>query len=164
MITHLIANTSGFGKSKVQDGGRGIQYQTDNILEIKYIKPWEAGGKQIGQMINWKILTSAAGGFPGGEAQGWLRYGHGIDMTQELFIMGVDLDLIGKAGAWFTCNFLIENKEEIKHLFAENEVDMNDEKAVKSFLQFQGQDKVTRFLSKYPITLEILEKAIRSMF
>jgi len=164
MITHLIANTSGFGKSKVQDGGRGIQYQTDNVLEIKYIKPWEVGGKQIGQMINWKILTSAAGGFPGGEAQGWLRYGHGIDMTQELFIMGVDLDLIGKAGAWFTCNFLIEKKEEIKHLFAENGIDMNDEKAVKSFLQFQGQDKVTRFLSKHPITLEILEKAIRSMF
>jgi len=76
----------------------------------------------------------------------------------------VDLDLIGKAGAWFTCNFLIENKEEIKHLFAENDVDMDDEKAVKSFLQFQGQDKVTRFLNKYPITLEILEKEIRSMF
>ena len=72
------SNTSGFGKSKVADGGRGIQYQTDNILEIQYIKPWVSGGKQIGQMIHWKVKTSAAGGFPGSEAQGWLKYGIGI--------------------------------------------------------------------------------------
>ena len=163
MITHLIANTSGFGKSKVADGGRGIQYQTDNILEIKYIKPWVSGGKQIGQMIHWQIKTSAAGGFPGSEAQGWLKYGLGIDKTQELFIMAVDLDLIAKAGAWYTCNYLLENIDRVKDLLIANDIDVEDEKEVKSFFQFQGQDRVAAFLSSNPITLEILEEEIKSM-
>ena len=61
-------------------------------------------------------------------------------------------------------SYLIENKDQIKHLFEENEIDMENEKAVKSFLQFQGQDKVVRFLNDYPITLEILQKQIGSMF
>ena len=163
MITHLIANTSGFGKSKVADGGRGIQYQTDNILEIQYIKPWVSGGKQIGQMIHWKVKTSAAGGFPGSEAQGWLKYGLGIDKTQELFIMAVDLDLIAKAGAWYTCNYLLENIDRVKDLLIANDIDVEDEKEVKSFFQFQGQDRVAAFLSSNPITLEILEEEIKSM-
>ena len=164
MIVHLIANTSGFGKTKVPDGGRGIQYQTDNILEIKYIKPWEVGGSQIGQMIHWKIMTSAAGGFPGSEAQSWLRYGHGIDKTQELFIMAVDLDVIGKAGAWYTCNYLIENVENFSGLLKQNDVDIDDEKAVKSFFQFQGQDKAVTFLNDNPETLKFLEQEIKEMF
>jgi len=164
MIVHLIANTSGFGKTKVPDGGRGIQYQTDNILEIRYIKPWEVGGSQIGQMIHWKIMTSAAGGFPGSEAQSWLRYGHGIDKTQELFIMAVDLDLIGKAGAWYTCNYLVENVDKFSALLKDNDIDIEDEKAVKSFFQFQGQDKAVTFLNNNPDTLKLLEKDIKEMF
>jgi len=164
MIVHLIANTSGFGKTKVPDGGRGIQYQTDNILEIRYIKPWEVGGSQIGQMIHWKIMTSAAGGFPGSEAQSWLRYGHGIDKTQELFIMAVDLDVIGKAGAWYTCNYLIENVENFSEILKKNDVDIDDEKAVKSFFQFQGQDKAVTFLNDNPETLKFLEQEIKEMF
>ena len=164
MIVHLIANTSGFGKTKVPDGGRGIQYQTDNILEIRYIKPWEVGGSQIGQMIHWKIMTSAAGGFPGGEAQSWLRYGHGIDKTQELFIMAVDLDLIGKAGAWYTCNYLVEKADQFSSLLKQNNIDAEDEKAVKSFFQFQGQDRAVTFLNENPDTLKLLEKQIKEMF
>lgn len=164
MIVHLIANTSGFGKTKVPDGGRGIQYQTDNILEIRYIKPWEVGGSQIGQMIHWKIMTSAAGGFPGSEAQSWLRYGHGIDKTQELFIMAVDLDLIGKAGAWYTCNYLVEKADQFSSLLKQNDIDAEDEKAVKSFFQFQGQDRAVTFLNENPDTLKLLEKQIKEMF
>ena len=164
MIVHLIANTSGFGKTKVPDGGRGIQYQTDNILEIRYIKPWEVGGSQIGQMIHWKVMTSAAGGFPGSEAQSWLRYGHGIDKTQELFIMAVDLDLIGKAGAWYTCNYLVEKADQFSSLLKQNNIDAEDEKAVKSFFQFQGQDRAVTFLNENPDTLKLLEKQIKEMF
>ena len=164
MIVHLIANTSGFGKTKVPDGGRGIQYQTDNILEIKYIKPWEVGGSQIGQMVHWKILTSAAGGFPGSEAQSWIRYGHWVDKTQELFIMGVDLDVISKAGAWYTCTYLVDNKEKVSDIIKQNDVDITDDKAIKSLFQFQGQDKVVNFLNDNPLTLRLLEQEIKEMF
>ena len=114
-------------------------------------------------MVHWKILTSAAGGFPGGEAQSWIRYGHGVDKTQELFIMGVDLDLISKAGAWYTCTYLVDNKEKFSDLLQENDVSADDDKAVKSFFQFQGQDKVAAFLDNNPIALEILEEEIKSM-
>ena len=109
-------------------------------------------------------MTSAAGGFPGSEAQSWLRYGHGIDKTQELFIMAVDLDVIGKAGAWYTFNYLIENVENFSGILKQNDVDIDDEKAVKSFFQFQGQDKAVTFLNDNPETLKFLEQEIKEMF
>ena len=44
MITHFIANTTGYGKTKIADSGVKIRYQVDTHLEIKNTRPWEAGG------------------------------------------------------------------------------------------------------------------------
>ena len=77
--------------------------------------------------------------------------------------MAVDLDLIAKAGAWYTCNYLLEDIDRVKDLLTANDIDAEDEKAVKSFFQFQGQDRVAAFLSSNPATLEILEEEIKSM-
>ena len=81
MITHYISNVSGYGKKKVADGGVKIQYQADTILEINRVQPWKvddkADSRQVGQCILWKVVTSSAGGFTGGGAVSWLRYGVG---------------------------------------------------------------------------------------
>ena len=80
-------------------------------------------------------------GSPGGECLSWLRYGKGIDSTQELLTLGCEIGLISKAGAWYQCDFL-EEKEPKK---------------------FQGQDKLYSFLKDNPEILTKLEGHIKEM-
>ena len=150
MITHFIANTGGMGKKKVADGGVKVRYQADTILEIAWIQAWKEKneGRQIGQAMHWKVVTSALGGFVGGEAIGWLRYGVGIDKKQEMFEQANDFDLISAAGAWYTCNFIVENPELISDLLKSNDIKPDDEEKIIKFVKFQGQHKLKEFLDE----------------
>ena len=150
MITHFIANTGGMGKKKVADGGVKVRYQADTILEIAWIQAWKDknDGNQIGQALHWKVITSALGGFVGGEAFGWLRYGTGIDYKQEMFEQANDFDLISAAGAWYTCDFLIDNPKPIKKLLEAEGIEDGDEEKLAKFVKFQGQNKLKEFLDE----------------
>lgn len=165
-ITHYIANTGGFGKAKLSDGGNKIQYQADTRMEIAgggektpAIKPWEDASKnRIGQVVNWKIICSSMGP-PGGQVQSYIRYGHGIDSTQEVLQLSLDLGFIDRSGAWFSCPFLEMNKELAKEI--DPDLDVEDpEKLTKAF-KFQGQDKVYSFLSRNTKLVKSLETMIK---
>jgi len=149
LITHYIANTSGMGrKTKLADGGKKIQYQADTNMVIEYIKPWESGGRSIGQQVNWKILCSSAGGFPGAKAQGWIRYGIGVDNIQELIMMGIEFGLVSKAGAWYKCDFLESH---------------GDEYVEVSEMKFQGQDKLYGFMEQNPEVIKLLDQELKAI-
>lgn len=167
MITHYISNISGYGKKKVADGGVKIQYQADTILEISRVQPWKiddkADSQQVGQCILWKVVTSSAGGFTGGGAVSWLRYGVGLDKKQELFSQAVDFDIIEQAGAWYTCHFAIDSPESIADILSEKEVDPLDEDAVLRFFKFQGQAKLLDFMNEYPQLWDLLDNTMREI-
>ena len=164
MITHFIANTGGMGKKKVADGGVKVRYQADTILEIAWIQAWKEKneGRQIGQAMHWKVITSALGGFIGAEAIGWLRYGLGIDKKQELFEQANDFDLISAAGAWYTCDFLVDNPSTIQKPLKENDIDITDIEKITKFVKFQGQNRLKDFLDQYDLWLA-LENSLREM-
>ena len=164
MITHFIANTGGMGKKKVADGGVKVRYQADTILEIAWIQAWKEKneGRQIGQAMHWKVVTSALGGFVGGEAIGWLRYGVGIDKKQEMFEQANDFDLISSAGAWYTCDFLVENTTPISKLLKENNIDPENKESLTKFVKFQGQQKLREFLDENKLW-GILEGSLKEM-
>lgn len=167
-VTHYIANTGGFGKHKMSDGGNKIQYQADTRMEIagggekvSAVSPWtNASGDRIGQVVNWKIICSSMGA-PGGQVQSYIRYGHGIDKTQEILMLACDLGLIEKAAAWFTCLFMDDCKDIAKEIKPELNVD--DEEAMNKAFKFQGQDKLYVFLSENPKLVEHLESTIQEM-
>jgi recombination protein RecA len=94
---------------------------------------------QIGQEVEWQTLCSALGP-PGGNITSYIRYGQGIDKHTELISLAVDMGLINKGGAWYTLDF------------------MNDEKP-----KFQGTEKVRQFLVDNPGTYESLYKELKSM-
>jgi len=161
-ITHFIANTSGFGVSKMPDGGNKIQYQADTRMEIKTAPtPWVNTNKdRIGQQVNWKIVCSSMGA-PGGEAQSWIKYGHGIDKVQEILMLSQDLGMIDKAGAWLTCSFMLEHKDlatEIKP-----DINIEDDEAILKAFKFQGQDRLYTFLSENPKLVLLLEAQIKEV-
>ena len=167
-ITHYIANTSGFGKAKMSDGGNKIQYQADVRMEIgsggeraPAVAPWLNSNKdRIGQAVNWKIICSSMGA-PGAQVQSWIRYGHGIDKVQEILMLAHDLGMVDKAGAWLTCTFMLEHKGLAKEINPALNVD-DDEAVLKNF-KYQGQDKLYTFLSENPKVVDVLVKQIKEM-
>lgn len=167
-ITHYIANTAGFGVAKMADGGNKIQYQADTRMEIRHggdkisaITPWFNSNKErIGQVVNWKVICSSMGS-PGTQAQSWIRYGHGIDKVQEILMLSQDLGMIAKAGAWLTCEFIVDHKELVKEI--NPAINVEDNEALLKAFKFQGQDKLYTFLADNPKLVSILEKSIKEM-
>lgn len=153
LVTHMITNTSGYGASTMADSGVKIQYQADTRIEVKSVEPWINKEVQIGQAINWKVLCSSMG-VTGVEVKNWIRYGKGIDSTQELLVLGEELGLVNKAGAWYTCEFLVDDP-----LFEKLFKGEDPEK----FCKFQGQEKTYNFLDENKEVLELLNKKIKEM-
>ena len=165
MITHFIANTGGFSmKKKVSDGGVKIHYQSDTILEIKYIQAWKekvaSEERQVGQVIHWNVVTSPLSGFPGAEAVSYLRYGEGIDRLQELIQQAIDFSIIDVSGSWFTCDFAIENIESLPEIVEKNSL---DEKTAEKFFKVQGQKKLKDLMLDNPSMIALLDNTIREM-
>lgn len=154
-ITHNIANTGGskFSPAKMADSGNMLQYQVNTNMVITHRGKWEVpkeSGNHVGQIANWKILTSAAGGRPNSTAESWIRYGIGIDEAQELAQLASQFALISCKGAWYQITAFIMNKEEsiISDYLKENGVDTEDTEAVEKAFKFQGMENLVSFLSK----------------
>lgn len=146
IITHYITNTSGYGKTKIPDCGKYLQYQADTLIDCKKCEPWEEAGVKVGQIIEWDISCSSKGA-SGKKCISYLRYGKGIDFIQEILVLGEELGLIDKAGAWYTLPFLdgeVENYE-------------------VSNYRFQGQAKLYEYLNTNPDIFNILNKKVKEM-
>ena len=109
-ITHLMGNPTGYGAEFKEKSGQAVAYQVDVKLRASRFSPWEIAGTQIGQTIEWQVITSALGP-PGGRIESYLRYGEGIDELTELIVLGTDLGIIQKAGAWMTLSFVEEEEK-----------------------------------------------------
>jgi|TARA_R110001606_G_scaffold348487_1_gene498017 recombination protein RecA len=165
-ITHYISNTSGFGKSKMSDGGVKIQYQADTRLEIAHggegnpaVKAVvDENGKQVGQKINWRVVCSSMGP-PGGNIQSYIRYGYGIDKTQEVIDLSLDLGLIEQRGAWFNCLFMSSMKKIAKKI--KPELDFDNAEEVENSFKYQGMKKVRTLFDENPELVKNLEKLIK---
>ena len=93
--------------------------------------------------------------------QSWIRYGHGIDKTQEVLQLALDLGLIDKTGAWFTCTFLQMFKDLAKEIFPDVDVENDEELFSVKAAKFQGQNKVYDFLKSNPTLVDILDGMIK---
>ena len=139
-ITHLMGNPTGYGAEFKEKSGQAIAYQTDIKLRAKSFKPWTLGADntQIGQEIEWQVICSALGP-PGGNITSYIRYGQGIDKYTEAIILGSDMGLIHKGGAWYTLNCV-------------------DDKP-----KFQGTEKVRQYLVDHPEVYTQLVTSIKDM-
>jgi protein RecA len=123
-ITHLMANVSSPYGGLTEKSGNALTFHADIRLKAKKVEAWKAGEKQIGQVITWQCIKSALGG-PGGEVEGYLRYGKGIDELHELLVTAIDFGLISVVGkGWHTLNFLnsekIQGEENLNKMFRES--------------------------------------------
>lgn len=141
-ITHLMGNPTGYGAEFKEKSGQAIAYQTDVKLRAKTFKPWvlSTDSTQIGQQVEWQVLCSALGP-PGATTTSYIRYGFGIDRHMEIIAIACDVGLINKAGAWYSLDFLEEEKDKKQKL--------------------QGTEKIRQFLLDNPEAFDKLSNMIK---
>ena len=169
-ITHNIANTSGsrYAPMKMADCGNMLQYQAGTNMVITHRGKWQVPaqtGPHVGQIANWNIKTSNAGGIPNSTAESWIRYGIGLDEVQEVVQIACEFRLIKTAGAWYTVQCAVDEKDEpiIAKLLKENEVGDKDED-IERFFKFQGVNNLTEFLNENSQICDFIYEKIKELF
>lgn len=170
-ILHNIANTGGsrWAPAKMTDGGNMIQYQAGTNIAITHRGRWQVPkdtGPHVGQIANWKILTSNAGGTPNSTAESWIRYGVGVDEVQEVIHIACEFRLIKAAGAWYTISCAVDSKDDpaISKVLKNNEVNVDSQEDVEKFFKFQGVNNLSEFLNENPSITKFVYESVRELF
>lgn len=168
-ITHNIANTGGspYAPQKMADCGNMLQYQAGTNMVITHRGKWQVPkdtGPHVGQIANWSVKTSCAGGRPNSTAEGWIRYGVGVDEVQEIIHIACEFRLIKAAGAWYTIQCAVDEPDNttINTVLSENNIDKTPE-SIEKFFKFQGINAVADFLNNNPKIASFVYSKIREL-
>lgn len=177
-ITHNIANTGGsrYAPQKMADCGNMIQYQAGTNMVITHRGKWlltgaaaseddKDSGPHVGQIANWVIKTSAAGGKPMSTAQSWIKYGIGIDENQEIAQLATEFSMIKKNASWYEITLAIDNRTDpaVRKVLEKNNINPDDIEAVTKFFKFQGLQNVTDFLTENEPIKDMIYQEIRAI-
>ena len=169
-ITHNIANTSGsrYSPLKMADCGNMVQYQAGTNMIINHrgkLQDPAQTGPHVGQIANWNIKTSNAGGIPNSTAESWIRYGIGLDEVQEVVQIACEFRIIKTAGAWYTVQCAVDEPDDpvVAKVLKENEVGEKEED-IEKFFKFQGVNNLTEFLNENPSICDFIYSKIKELF
>ena len=91
-----------FGSPETTPGGRALKFYASVRIKTRRVQQIKEGGDSIGnehvaQVVKNKVAP------PFREANFEILYGQGVSHTGELIQLGVDMGLVKKSGAWFSC-------------------------------------------------------------
>ena len=122
-----------YGNPETTTGGNALKYYASVRLEIKRVEGLKGDGEDIGNHVRVRILKNKVAP-PFRTAEFDIIFGKGICKIGNILDVAVDLDIVKKAGSWFS---------------------FNDEKLG------QGRDKAKEFLSENPDILNQVETLVR---
>jgi recombination protein RecA len=168
-ITHNIANTGGspYAPQKMADCGNMLQYQAGTNMVITHRGKWQVPkdtGVHVGQIANWVIKTSNAGGRPNSTAESWIKYDVGIDEVQEVIQIACEFRLIKAAGAWYTIQCAVDEPDNpiISQTLDENQINKSPDD-IERFFKFQGVNNVAEFLNSHPKISDFIYAKIKEL-
>ena len=125
-----------YGNPEVTTGGRALKFYSSVRIDVRRIEALKNGGEVVGNRTRAKVVKNKVAP-PFREAEFDIMYGEGIARLGELIDLGVKLDLVQKAGSWFSMG----------------EVRIG-----------QGRDAAKRYLEENPDVAAKLEADIRKNF
>lgn len=121
-----------YGNPETTPGGLALKYYASVRIDVRRVETLKVNGEMIGNHTRAKVVKNKVAP-PFKEAEFDIMYGEGISRVGEIVDLGVKLEIIDKAGAWFT---------------------VGDQR-------IQGRDAVKQYLLDNPDVCESLEKEIR---
>lgn len=92
-----------FGNPETTPGGRALKFYSSIRLDVRKGEAIKLGTDIMGNKVNVKVVKNKVAP-PFKIAPIEIMYGEGISLTGEIIDMGVQFDIIGKSGAWFSYN------------------------------------------------------------
>ena len=90
-----------YGNPETTPGGLALKYYASVRIDVRRIENLKSGNEMIGNRTRAKVIKNKCAP-PFKEAEFDIIYGEGISKVGEIVDLGVKLELIDKAGAWFT--------------------------------------------------------------
>ena len=122
-----------YGNPETTTGGNALKYYASVRMEIKRVEGLKGDGEDVGNHVRVRILKNKVAP-PFRTAEFDIMFGKGICKIGNILDVAVDLDIVKKAGSWFS---------------------FNDEKLG------QGRDKSKEFLANNPEILSTVETLVR---
>ncbi len=110
-----------FGNPEVTPGGRALKFYSSIRVDVRRGEAIKAGTELLGNKINVRIVKNKVAP-PFKLATVEIMYGEGISKTGELVDLGVQYDVIGKSGAWYSYKDekIGQGRETVKNFLKEN--------------------------------------------
>lgn len=136
-----------FGNPETTTGGRALKFYASVRMDIRKIENIKQDGEVKGNRVRVKVIKNKVAP-PFREAEFDVVYGQGISKEGNILDMAVNLDIIQKAGSWFSYNGerIGQGRENVKKYLKENtellkEVeDKVRENFAKAFEQSLGEE------------------------
>ncbi len=123
-----------FGNPETTSGGRALKFYSSIRLDVRRSQAIKQGADVIGNQVKVKVVKNkVAPPFKVAEIE--IMYGEGISHEGELVELGVQYDVVGKAGSWFSYKGekIGQGKEAVKAYLKANPVIASEiEKEIKS--------------------------------
>ena len=110
-----------FGNPEVTPGGRALKFYASVRLDVRKIETLKLNGEVIGNRTKVKVVKNKVAP-PFREAEFDIMYGKGISKEGNIVDIGVNLNIIEKAGAWFSYNGnrIGQGRENVKQYLKDN--------------------------------------------
>ena len=136
-----------FGNPETTTGGRALKFYASVRMDIRKIENIKQDGEVKGSRVRVKVIKNKVAP-PFREAEFDIVYGEGISKEGNILDMAVNLDIIEKAGSWFSYNGerIGQGRENVKKYLKENPEVLDEIEAkvrdnfAKAFEQSLGED------------------------
>ena len=110
-----------FGNPETTTGGNALKFYSSVRMDIRRIGAIKKGDEVVGNETRVKVVKNKMAP-PFKKAEFEILYGEGISHEGELIDLGVQHDLVGKAGAWYSYNGdkIGQGKDNAKNFLKEN--------------------------------------------
>lgn len=110
-----------FGNPEVTPGGRALKFYSSIRIDLRRVETIKQGNDAIGSHIKAKVVKNKVAP-PFRSAEFDIMFDHGISLEGNLIDLGVELGLVKKTGAFFSCGDirLGQGRENAKQYLSEN--------------------------------------------
>ena len=110
-----------FGNPETTTGGRALKFYASVRMDIRKVENIKQDGEVKGNRVRVKVIKNKVAP-PFREAEFDIIYGEGISKEGNILDMAVNLDIVEKAGSWFSYNGerIGQGRENVKKYLKEN--------------------------------------------
>jgi recombination protein RecA len=111
-----------FGSPEVTPGGRALKFYASLRLDIRRIETIKQGQEAVGNRVKVKVVKNKVAP-PFGLATFDIMFGEGISKEGDLLDLGVQHEIVEKAGSWFSYGTqrIGQGREAVKAFLKENQ-------------------------------------------